>query len=205
MARKSFTRKQKSNILIVCEGTTEEKYLNALKSVYRLPTVKIEVKNAEGGSAQEIIDIAKRAVTYEKKKGKDTQFEEIYCVFDNDNKNMNTEIFPAVNSMYKEGFNPIYSNMCFEMWLGMHFEDFPIKKYNNPSDVENKLKYFDSTFHKTKYRIENYTSNISTAVDKSNTLISKNFDYPKTITELSINPYTNMAKLIERFEQEKNK
>lgn len=25
MARKSFTRKQKSNILIVCEGTTEEK------------------------------------------------------------------------------------------------------------------------------------------------------------------------------------
>jgi len=205
MARKSSTKKQKSNILIVCEGATEEIYLNALKTKYRLPTVKIEVKNAEGGSAQEVIDIAKRVVVYEKKKGKDTQFEEIYCVFDNDNKNMNTEIIPAVNSMYKEKFYPIYSNMCFEMWLSMHYEGIKPKKYLNPDLAKKDLEKLEPKFDKTDYNIDYYMQNVGCAFEKSNELILKNVDFPKSVTELSVNPYTNMAKLIERFEIEKNK
>lgn len=205
MARKSGFKKQNTNILIVCEGTTEKIYLDGLKSKYRLPTVKIEVKNAEGGSAQEVVEIAKRADAYAKKQGKDMKFEKVYCVFDNDNKNINTEIFPAINSMYAEKYFPIYSNMCFEMWLSMHYKDYKPKEYLNANLAKKDLEKFEPNFDKTNYNKEYYMENVNYALEKSKKLISQNIDFPKTIEQLKVNPYTNMAKLIERFEEEKMK
>ncbi|MBN1470020.1 MAG: RloB domain-containing protein [Fusobacteriaceae bacterium] len=205
MARKSGFKKQKTNILIVCEGITEKIYLDALKSKYRLSTVKIEVESAGGGSAIQVFETAHKKVVYEKRKSKDTKFEEIYCVFDNDNKNMNTEIIPAVNSMNKEGFFPLYSNMCLEMWLSMHYKDYKPKKYLNPNLAETDLKKFEPNFDKTNYNKEYYMENVSYALEKSKKLISQNIDFPKAIDQLKVNPYTNMAKLIERFEEEKMK
>lgn len=57
--RTSGTRNQKKNILIVCEGTTEEIYLKGLKSKYRLATVSITVKESSGGSAIKVFELAK--------------------------------------------------------------------------------------------------------------------------------------------------
>ena len=205
MARKSGFKKQKTNILIVCEGVTEKIYLDALKSKYRLSTVKIEVESADGGSAIQVFETAHKKVVYEKRKSKDTKFEEIYCVFDNDNKNINTEILPAINSMYAEKYFPIYSNMCFEMWLSMHYENYKPKKYSNPDLAKKDLEKLDLKFDKTDYNKDYYMENINCALEKSKVLISKNIDYPRSISELTLNPYTNMAKLIERFEEEKMK
>lgn len=205
MPRGSGTRKQKTSILMVCEGETEEKYLKALKSYYRLTAVKVEVKNAKVESAQEIVKTAKKEIEYAKRKGSGIKFEEVYCVFDNDNKNMQTEILPAVNQMIKEGFLVIYSNISFEMWLGMHYDDFVLRPYRNPQLVESELKRYDENFHKTKYDVNKYINKISKAKSESKSLISKNVDYPKSCEELKVNPYTNMAKLIERLEYEKNK
>lgn len=205
MARKSGTKKQKSNILIVCEGETEKKYLNALKSSYRLTTVKVKVENAKGGSAQEVVDFAEKKRDYENKKGKENRIDEVYCVFDNDNKNIETEILPAIKKMKEKDFGIIYSNICFEMWLGMHYDDFLIKKYRTPSCVEKELKKYDTNFHKTEYDVAKYINNIPKALAKSKKMNCDNSNCPNTAQELLVNPYTNMANLIERLELEKNK
>lgn len=201
--RKSGFKLQKTNILIVCEGETEEIYLNKLNSIYRLKTVKVKVKNAEGGSPKKIYEVAKKEVEY-KNRCHATKYEEVYCVFDNDNKDMETELLPALNGMLVEKYIPIYSNISFELWLYLHHDE--TKVFYDPGSVERALKKFDPDYHKTKYDVDSYIKNISKAEKSSSKLMEKNsLSHPKEAKHLSINPYTNISLLIKRLEEEHNK
>lgn len=201
--RNSGFKAQKTNILIVCEGETEEIYLNKLNSTYRLTTVKVKIKNAEGGSPKKIYEVAKKEKEY-KNRCVATKYEEVYCVFDNDKKNIDTELLPALSGMLAENYTPIYSNMSFELWLYLHHKS--AKAFHSPDLVEAALKRVDSTYHKTEYDVDSYINNISKARDSSIELMSSSgLNYPKEREHLLINPYTNLSLLIERLEKEKNK
>lgn len=199
--RKSGFRKQKSNILIVCEGSTEKLYLDKLKSYFRLTAVDIEVKNAKGGSALQVFNLAHR-ITGQNRKNK--QYSSVYCVFDHDNKSIDTELLPALNQILKSNYIPIYSNISFELWLCMHYESYHLHPVYSPEKLLSELMVLDQGYHKTNYNIDEYIKCIPIAIQKSQK-IDNNCSCPQKIKDLKVNPYTNMRLLIQNLEEERKR
>lgn len=125
MGRARKTRKIRQKVLIFCEGTTEVVYLNMLKRRYNAANVSIDVIDTKGKSGIEIINFALGRAKFTKKVDA-----KIYVLFDKDDKT-EQELIRAKNFAKKKNVNVICSNVCFEVWLLLHFRSFKISGHDN--------------------------------------------------------------------------
>jgi hypothetical protein len=99
------------DFLIVCEGkNTEPSYFNQFK----LASATIEAL----GKGNNTLACVRHAQQLSKKK----KYDQIWCVFDKDdfpNKDFND----AIKMAETNGFYVAYSNMSFEYWMILHFDD----------------------------------------------------------------------------------
>jgi organic radical activating enzyme len=90
LRRSSGNKKPRDNFLIVVEGQeTEYNYFDSLKHDLKLSTTDIRIVSASGGDPLKIIDKACSLVQENKlqsQKGTKLEFDQVFCVFDNDNK-----------------------------------------------------------------------------------------------------------------------
>lgn len=116
------------SIYIFCEGETEENYFRMLKQKYHRTEIsiarpKIEIK-AMGRSGKMLIH---EAIAHTK--GKDPG--KIYVVFDRDDHGLQ-EISEFRKLAQKNNIEILFSSICFEIWILMHFEPV-FKSYSRPA------------------------------------------------------------------------
>lgn len=120
--RKKAQRELKDAILILTEWTkTEPSYFKKLCKYYELTNYTI--KPAKHSDCNSIIN---EAIRIKKRK----EYQEIWCVFDYDNNpNFNT----AIQQWKHERIYIAYSNLCFEFWILLHFNDYTCWSWFNSS------------------------------------------------------------------------
>ena len=110
-------------ILIVCEGQTEEWYFR------KFPVVSLSVKcvNLQGQSKLNLVRATEEII-----KDDDYTFDEVWCVYDMDVRDIDKDFANFDNSIEKAKklhYKVAYSNDCFELWLLLHYKNVE-HKYN---------------------------------------------------------------------------
>lgn len=142
---------ERITILIVCEGDTEEHYFKK-KGQNLKRSVTLTIRNMKGGDPKQIFEEAD-------KEDKSNNYDQTWCVFDNDLPKKFTsaikkiekrdrEIAKAIaeekakskhKRKYRDGkrFRAAYSNPCFELWFLLHFKN--IQTCLSCSNCEEKM------------------------------------------------------------------
>jgi hypothetical protein len=128
---------EKPIILIVCEGkNTEPSYF----SQFRLSTATIEPI----GEGYNTISLVNRAAELAKEK----DYEQVWCVFDKDNFDIN-DFNNAIVTAEAQNFGVAYSNQAFEYWIILHFDDHQgggMHRKDYDKKINNLLKPFKLTY-----------------------------------------------------------
>ncbi len=102
-------------ILIVGEGQTEKLYFES----FPVLTLTVEAIDLKGQSKLKLIDSTKSII-----ENNQTEYDEVWCVFDMDVKQGEKEFSDFDNAITKGkalNYNIAYSNDSFELWFYLHF------------------------------------------------------------------------------------
>jgi hypothetical protein len=102
-------------ILIVGEGQSEKLYFES----FPVLTLTVEAIDLGGQSKLKLIQMTESIIINSKKK-----YDEVWCVFDMDIKQGETEFADfdnAIKSGEAKGYNIAYSNDAFELWFYLHY------------------------------------------------------------------------------------
>lgn len=202
-------------LLIFCEGYTEFNYLDYLKNYIdnnlhmKYSDIVIEPINAEG-NAKRVFDFAEEFLAEEENARKYLYYEK-HLVFDCDAPDNIQEVIALMKSSVNQ-YELDYTNLLFETWLVMHFQDlFPendngkraiirmIREHLGVSKYTRKTKAAKGTIGKILG--SNGNEKIRAAIKNAKALAEywekteKNID-----TDVKImNPSADIYKLIERL------
>jgi hypothetical protein len=179
-------------IKIICEGSeTEPNYFNSwLKSIgLKLINPAFKPKNH---SPLGVVNAAKE----EYKKAKLLKIPNnrifIFAVFDRDKHDGVPEAFDALkNSPIKA----IFSNICFEYWILLHFE-FTTKAFSSCDEIISYIKKkHDPSYGKQKDNFQIFQQQIPKAIEHANRL--KKLNENETLPIWEQNPYCNVQEILE--------
>lgn len=168
---------------MICEGETEETYINLLKRHYRVPVL---IKTRVSGNAINERLVRQYLKELNLQKGDEYMIFYIYdcdvdCVVDK------LKTLPGV---------VILSNPCFELWYVLHVTD--MRKSVSSATIYKLLTSCHPIWNNyTKGRLSD---------NQSQLLISGKMEAVKRAKNLitSVNPSTNMYEFVEALEREKN-
>ena len=170
--------------LVICEGETEERYINLLKKWYKSP-IRI-VSHIEGTKiTQSLVDNRTRELKLSKYDKVHT-----FLMYDMDVPSINEKLLACKAEM-------LLSNPCFEIWLLLHAKD---QKTAITTDALIKELKKSATVWKS-YTKSDFT-NTQEAFLKSNTDLAT--ARAKELKELQ-NPSTGVYKLIELLKDDESK
>lgn len=167
MSRKPKNRSLPKRILILCEGESEQIYLNGVKKSHfnRFCSIEIEVYKPNDFSPLGLTTEARKRIKTAKK---EYPYFSIWIVFDKDTHKDIDQAFNISNQTNPK-INIAFSNISFEYWILLHFEQ---KKSYFP-DSKHLIKYIEKT-HKFEY---SKTMNIYEALKNKTDIALKNCDW----------------------------
>ncbi len=202
-------------LLIFCEGHTEYNYLDYFRSYIdnnlraKFSDIVIEPINAEG-NAMHVYNYAEEFLETDENASKYLHYEK-HLVFDCDAP----ENIQEVIALMKDSENDYildYSNLLFETWLVMHFQNLEPGKDNSKRAILKLMRdYLDVTKYTKKMKASkgtigkilgsNGNEKIRAAIENAK-LLEKHWkdtgkDMDKDITQM--NPAVDIYKLIERL------
>lgn len=202
-------------LLIFCEGHTEYNYLDYFRSYIdnnlraKYSDIVIEPINAEG-NAMHVYNYAEEFLGIDENASKYLHYEK-HLVFDCDAP----ENIQEVIALMKDSENDYildYSNLLFETWLVMHFQNLEPGKDNSKRAILKLMRdYLDVTKYTKKMKASkgtigkilgsNGNEKIRAAIENAK-LLEKHWkdtgkDMDKDITQM--NPAVDIYKLIERL------
>ena len=173
---KAPDKRMRKIALVICEGETEENYINLLKRWYKSP-VRI-VSHVEGTKInQSLVDKRTKELKISALDKVDT-----FLMYDMDVAAVNEKVTACKAKL-------LLSNPCFEIWLLLHVKD---QKSSISTDaVLKELKKSDNVWH-------NYNKSVYTDTQKAflNDHIVVAIDRAKALKEFQ-NPSTNIYTLVE--------
>lgn len=175
------TRQPKKIFLVVCEGETEEEYVNMLKRHYRLP---ITIKTKVSGNA-----VNPRLVNqYMKELGLGKEDEcRVFYVYDAD-------VDCIVDRLLKLPGMTILSNPSIELWYLMHCRDN--RRFIAPESIVKELSASHKVWNSySKGILSMDQQKFLLSNQKSATLRAEKMDWP-------VNPSSNMHIFIKALEDE---
>jgi hypothetical protein len=124
LKRRSANHKSRNYLLIVVEGEeTEYNYFDSLKRELKLPlTTTIKIAPSAGGDPLMVVNEAYKLYQENQEKsktGNTIKFDQVFCVFDDDNKPEKYK--KALTTAKKYNFTAITSIPCFEFWFLLHY------------------------------------------------------------------------------------
>lgn len=141
--RKKGTESGEKPILIVTEGTkTEPKYLEGLRQTLHLAATRIEVVPADGTDPRSVVKTAiemMKAQNRLAKRGEGLEYEEVWVVFDSEDRLGTNELNGAISMGEAAGVSIAMTVPCFEYWLVLHYE-YTTEYMVDYSKVEARLK-----------------------------------------------------------------
>lgn len=115
MTRRPVLRKLKNEKIIFVEGDTEELYFNMLRRRYHGANVTVKIQNKTGQKGSKLVN---EALAWRRANAKNTA--EIFVCFDDDWQST-AELLASYRLAKKQGIGIIYSDICLEAWLLLHF------------------------------------------------------------------------------------
>jgi hypothetical protein len=126
--RKAPFRRTKEEVLIVCNGHTEQMYFDLFKRVFRLSLGNISViTTVEAKSPMQVVEYAIRS------RQRKEDYNAVWCVFDKDDF---TDFDDAIAHAGRHKIGVAFSNQAFEVWFINHF------------------RLLESSLHRSKYKEE---------------------------------------------------
>lgn len=191
-------------IILFCEGMTEKNYFEyftrAIKNKYT--NISIEVQKA-GGNARGVLNYANNFLDEEENNRKYKDYDK-YLVFDCDApEDIQSVIKDAIND--KKEYKLLTSNLLFETWLLMHFENVEenftkTQTYTKMAMYLNVEKY-DSKEKAKKGNIRKIVqdNNVEKAIDNAEKMEKyyESFDISNSIAKM--NPFTEVHKLVKQL------
>ena len=156
-------RDPKPRILVVTEGEiTEPEYLKGFIRTYRNPRVTVKVVN-EHDKPMPLVKTAKRYKEDAEQeaaceKDDNLVYDSVWCVFDIDD---HSKIAEAKEMARDNNIDLAVSNPCFELWLLLHFRDYPGTQPR--AKIKQMLKKHVPRYNKT-VDYDTYSSGYSEAV-----------------------------------------
>jgi hypothetical protein len=144
------------SLLVVCEGTTEQEYIDELSRHIGNPSVQIRFCR-DRGSPDKIIELAQHEIR-DQAANRNPRFDEVWCVFDRDSHDY---FNGAIQTAIDRGYKLAVSNPCIELWLLVHHRQSPGQRHRD--DVHDMLKRHDKGYKK-HVRFERYVNGIPSAV-----------------------------------------
>lgn len=169
LREKTPIKRMRKIVLVICEGETEENYINLLKKWYKTP-IRI-ISHIEGTKiTQSLIDNRAHELKISKRDKVKT-----FLMYDMD--------VPAINKKIKEcTAEKLLSNPCFEIWLLLHLKDQKVSISTNVVLKELKKSaviwknYVKSSFSETQKTF--LKKNVDIAVNRAKKL--KEFQNPSS-------------------------
>ena len=172
-------KKLKPNVMIFCEGETEEAYLRLIKRKYSAVNIKskLKVKTCRR-QGEALVEYAVSCIRSMGKAERDN-YDLFYVMYDKDEQTTES-IENAVRcaQRHRPEIKTIFSNECFELWLLLHFDEVNLHlkdSYRNFKGAE-VCKYLEE----------------KVAIAFQNT--NKNWLSPLEEMKINENPYTNFPK-----------
>lgn len=170
--------------LVICEGETEERYINLLRKWYKSP-IRI-VSHIEGTKiTQSLVDNRTRELKLSKWDKVHT-----FLMYDMDVQSINEKLLACKAEK-------LLSNPCFEIWLLLH-----VKNQNTPIVTDALIKELKKSTTIWKNYAKSDFTNTQEAFLKSNTDTA--VERAKNLKELQ-NPSTGVYKLIELLKNYESK
>ena len=194
--KSSGRRKRKSVIYLICEGSeTEIKYFKKFRR--RGCNIDIIPISSQYKAADKLVQKAKSTMGFNPYYPEDGDM--IWCVFDRDD-NTNQMLNSAKRIAQKEGYKIAFSNLSFEIWFLLHFQN----QTTEVKDCDAAIKML-----KQKGYIENYEKNKDIyemlkplqeeAIKRSRTRIKILENDNIDILSRQSNPVTTVSELVEHL------
>ena len=185
MARKSKGIALKKRTIIFCEGETEQYYFEMLKRKYNAKSVEPQCVKTQVGACS-AVQLVNYAVAYTSRK----KFDSIYVIYDRDDLK-DEQVIDALKLAKENGIITIYSNVCFELWVLLHY--VTVNSYMNRKELYGKLKEcmkLDCSYRSIKgEKVSDYLFDlVATALKNANQLSNDS----NTAKNINCNPYTNI-------------
>ena len=107
--RNAGFKKHRQSLMLFCEGETEEGYFTGFR---------VRAKTMRGGNAITVVEDSLRWIRYYKA---DKKYDQLWVVFDKD-ESTDEEFNQAIRKAEENSLRVAYSNVSFELWILMHFE-----------------------------------------------------------------------------------
>lgn len=204
-------------LLIFCEGTTEYNYLSYFKKYLdsnkqnKYSDVVLEIEPIDtGGNAKHVFEFAEKFLSENNNSSKYFYYEK-HLVFDCDAPENIQEIIQLMMNSDNDYFLD-YSNLLFETWLVMHFQDIlPNEKNDKRKIIQLIRNYLEVDYYNSKIKASkgtigkilgsNGNQKIRAAIENAKKLDqhwkSKGLMLQTNIKEM--NPSVEIYKLIERL------
>ena len=187
-------------IIIFCEGKTEKHYFDYFTEIMKgnkYTDIKVILETA-GGNAQTVFNFAKKYMAEEENIRIFSTYGK-YLVFDCDSP-------PDIQSVIKDAcdYELLVSNLLFETWLLMHYEDVNDKLTKRQTYSRLSENLYCKNYKKgQKGIIREIIQNgeIEKAIDSAERLEKAYEEEGKSIFAniKEMNPYTSVYKLVEQF------
>lgn len=183
-------------ILILCEGQSEQIYINGYKSEEvnkrRLAKVDVEIYQPKDYSPHGLLTEAKKKAK-EAKKDK-MPYESVWIVFDRDGHANVPQTFEEAPIAK---INIAFSSVCFEVWILFHFERTS-RYFENCDEILSYIKRNDYlAYAKTNYYNQLTEEHKKTAVANAEWLYKQHKnDIDRGMFLYELNPFTNFDMLI---------
>lgn len=181
-------------ILIVCDGEkTEPYYFNELRKIWKISSAQVDVVR---GNKKDPTNIIERAIKLRDDRKKDAkkeiavEFDQIWCVFDNDNRTKT--VIKAIQEAEKEGFKCALSTPCFEIWYLLHCI-YTTSPFRNYTELVRELKKHYPQYDKVECNIQFWIEKLKTALSNASKLRNHNN------ATGSINPATDVDLLVDEL------
>jgi hypothetical protein len=148
MRRPRSRHKAKRLVLIACEGAqTEPNYFHGLRTEEAVRTrFKVTVLPGCGKNPLETVQNAMRIAETSRSRGRDFEFDEVWCVLDVEEAGKNPKLAQARQMAGRSGCRVVLSNPSFEVWLLAHFKRTSMAFLNGGQVIEGLNKPWRRAF-----------------------------------------------------------
>lgn len=129
------------SMLVVCEGTTEQEYIDELSRHIGNPSVQIRFCR-DRGTPDKIVALAQQEIRAQAT-NRNPGYDEVWCVFDRDDHD---HFHGPIQTAIDRGYKLAVSNPCVELWLLIHDRESPGQQHRD--HIAKMLKQFDQDYHK---------------------------------------------------------
>lgn len=184
-------------VLILCEGQSEQIYINGYKSEdmnkRRLANVEVKIYQPKDYSPKGLLAEAKLKRREAIREG--MPYDKIWIVFDRDGHANVPQTFEEARVA---NINIAFSSVCFEVWILLHFEKTS-RAFQNCDEVTHFIKHRDYLDYAKTNNFYNQLSSEhkQNAINNAGWLHGQNSeDIQRGLQIYTLNPYTDFDKLM---------